>query len=87
METREERKEQLVREALRDSLGVARRVDLDEVETDDLLAAAEVEFAVTCRVPAFSGNFLTEWSPCQICHVTRRCSRPPNRPKNPSIRA
>src|SRR6266516_1692138 len=42
-ETRKEGQEQLVREPLRDSLGIARRVDLDQVEADDLVAAAEVE--------------------------------------------
>ena len=47
-ETREEREEQLIGEALRDSLQVARRIDLDEVETDDLLAAAEVEERIHC---------------------------------------
>jgi len=41
--TREEREEELVREPLRDSLRIARRVDLDKVEADDPVAAAEVE--------------------------------------------
>src|SRR6266542_3072281 len=42
-ETSKEREEQLVREPLRDSQWIARRVDLDEVEAHDLVAAAEVE--------------------------------------------
>src|SRR5215218_3343006 len=42
-ETREKGEEQLVREALRDRLRVARRVHLDEVEADDPFAPAELE--------------------------------------------